>query len=70
MCHLWQHHFGKPGRSRYHNKEWADKMRSIGLVPSNTGEEGGKDTGDQMTHFIDDKGLFAMVFEDLKIQGF
>ena len=25
MCHLWQHHFGKPGRSRYHNKEWADK---------------------------------------------
>jgi hypothetical protein len=30
MCHLWQHHFGKPGRARYHNKEWANKMRSPG----------------------------------------
>ena len=26
MVHLWQEHFGKPGRARYHNKEWADKM--------------------------------------------
>ena len=21
MTHLWQHHFGKPGRARYHNKK-------------------------------------------------
>ncbi len=70
MCHLWQHHFGKPGRSRYHNKEWADKMRSIGLIPTNSGEAGGKDTGDQMTHYIDEKGSFAKAFGDLKIQGF
>lgn len=70
MCHLWQHHFGKPGRSRYHNKEWADKMKSIGLIPSNTGEEGGMETGDQMTHYIESNGLFAKAFEDLCIQGF
>jgi predicted SprT family Zn-dependent metalloprotease len=70
MCHLWQHHFGKPGRARYHNKEWANKMRSLGLVPSNTGENGGKDTGDQMSHFIDKSGRFAKIFDKLKKKGF
>ena len=38
MVHLWQHHFGKPGRGRYHNKEWAEKMRSIGLQPTSNGQ--------------------------------
>ena len=28
MAHLWQHHFGKPSRAGYHNKEWAAKMAS------------------------------------------
>jgi len=70
MCHLWQHHFGKPGRARYHNKEWANKMRSLGLVPSNTGEQGGKDTGDQMSHFINNAGSFAKIFDKLKSKGF
>ena len=70
MCHLWQHHFGKPGRARYHNKEWANKMRSLGLVPSNTGEQGGKDTGDQMSHFINNSGRFAKIFDKLKSKGF
>lgn len=70
MCHLWQHHYGKPGRARYHNKEWSKKMRSIGLIPSHTGMEGGKDTGDQMTHYIDEKGLYNQAFKDLKIRGF
>jgi hypothetical protein len=26
MAHLWQHHFGKPSRTGYHNKEWAACM--------------------------------------------
>lgn len=52
MAHLWQAHFGKPGRGRYHNKEWGDKMEALGLMPSNTGQEGGKRVGDQMTHYI------------------
>jgi hypothetical protein len=42
QAHLWQHHFGKPGRGRYHNREWAAKMVEIGLIPSATGEPGGK----------------------------
>jgi hypothetical protein len=47
MTHLWQHHFGKPSRSGYHNKEWAAKMHAIGLHPSDTGRPGGKETGQQ-----------------------
>ncbi|NLE01748.1 MAG: SprT family zinc-dependent metalloprotease [Fibrobacter sp.] len=70
MCHLWQSHFGDPGRSRYHNKEWADKMKSLGLIPSSTGAPGGKETGDHMSHYIQENGLFSKVFQDLLVQGF
>jgi predicted SprT family Zn-dependent metalloprotease len=49
MVHLWQHHFGKPGRGRYHNKEWADRMSELGLEPSGTGKPGGKRTGDRVS---------------------
>ncbi|WP_128094885.1 SprT-like domain-containing protein [Brucella pituitosa] len=42
MAHLWQHHFGKPSRAGYHNKEWAAKMQEIGLHPSDTSQPGGK----------------------------
>jgi predicted SprT family Zn-dependent metalloprotease len=70
MCHLWQHHYGKPGRARYHNKEWADKMLSFGLIPSSTGLIGGLMTGDKVSHCIDEKGLFNRVFADLIVQGF
>ncbi|MEM7169969.1 MAG: SprT-like domain-containing protein [Pseudomonadota bacterium] len=52
MVHHWQRYFGKPGRGQYHNVEWAKKMESIGLFPSDTGEPGGKRTGDRMSHYI------------------
>ena len=58
MVHLWQHHFGKPGRGRYHNKEWAEKMRSIGLQPTSTGKDDGAETGDVMGHIIVADGPF------------
>jgi predicted SprT family Zn-dependent metalloprotease len=41
MVHLWQAHFGKPGRVRYHNGEFAAKMEAIGLMPSSTGQRVG-----------------------------
>jgi predicted SprT family Zn-dependent metalloprotease len=59
MAHLWQHHFGKPSRSGYHNREWAAKMREIGLIPTDTGQPGGKETGQSMTHTIAEGGHFA-----------
>jgi hypothetical protein len=58
MAHLWQHHFGTPSRTGYHNKEWAAKMREIGLIPTDTGQPGGKDTGQKVTHFIEPGGRF------------
>jgi hypothetical protein len=61
MVHLWQHHFGSPSRTGYHNKEWAEKMREIGLIPSDTGQPGGKDTGEKVSHYIDQAGRFAKV---------
>ncbi|MCK9247107.1 MAG: SprT-like domain-containing protein, partial [Anaerolineaceae bacterium] len=45
MVHQWQHHFGKSGRGPYHNRQWADRMKAIGLQPTDTSEEGGKETG-------------------------
>lgn len=59
MVHLWQAHFGKPSRTSYHNKEWAAKMKAVGLQPSDTGVPGGKETGQRMTHHILEDGAFA-----------
>jgi predicted SprT family Zn-dependent metalloprotease len=65
MCHQWQHHFGiRKSRTVYHNREWADKMEEIGLIPSNTGEPGGKRTGQKMTHYIDPKGRFIEILKN------
>lgn len=58
MVHMWQFHFGESGRRGYHNKQWGDKMETIGLMPSNTGKVGGKRVGDQMSHYIIPAGPF------------
>lgn len=70
MTHLWQHHFGKVSRGGYHNKEWAVKMREIGLIPSDTGQSGGKETGQRMSHYIEEDGPFAVHCAELLGQGF
>ena len=69
MVHLWQHHFGKPGRGRYHNAEWAEKMKSIGLQPTSTGKDGGAETGDVMDHMILPDGLFDRSVRKLLARG-
>jgi predicted RNA-binding Zn-ribbon protein involved in translation (DUF1610 family) len=61
MVHLWQFHFGKAGRGRYHNLQWARKMESVGLMASATGLPGGKKTGDRVSHYILDDGPYARV---------
>jgi SprT-like family len=73
MVHLWQYHFGKSGRGRYHNRQWAEKMKSIGLQSSNTGVPGGNELGDQMTHYVIEEGPFAracaeLINKDFKIE--
>lgn len=38
MCHLQQQEQGKPSRNGYHNKQWGDYMRTVGLEPSSYGK--------------------------------
>ncbi len=70
MTHLQQHHFGKPSRSGYHNGEWAKMMEVVGLIPSETGEAGGKKTGQRMTHYIEPCGRFEIACNKLIEDGF
>jgi hypothetical protein len=62
MVHLKQYKLGKPSRRHYHNKEWAAEMKLIGLQPSSTGAPGGKETGQQMSHYIIPGGAFQLAF--------
>jgi|LSQA01.1.fsa_nt_gi hypothetical protein len=65
MVHLWQEDHGHPSRGNYHNKEWAWKMEEVGLIPSETGQPGGKKTGQSMTHYVNPDGLFLQTFNRL-----
>lgn len=65
MVHLQQEHFGMPSRGSYHNKEWARMMRAVGLIPSDTGEPGGKATGQRVSHYIEEGGRFALACAEL-----
>jgi hypothetical protein len=70
MVHCWQRHLGKVGRSGYHNKEWAARMMSVGLMPSDTGNAGGHTTGQSMTHYIMDGAPFDRAADTLLATGF
>lgn len=70
MTHVWQQALGNPPRRAYHDREWAAKMKEIGLQPSDTGQVGGKETGQHMTHYIVAGGAFANAYTALKARGF
>jgi hypothetical protein len=69
MIHVWQQAFGKPSARGYHNKEWAAKMKAIGLQPSSTGMVGGKETGQKMLDYIIPDGPFTKAFAKLAARG-
>lgn len=52
MAHVRQQTHGSPPRSSYHDRQWAAKMKEIGLQPSTTGEPGGIEAGQSVTHYI------------------
>ncbi|MBR0876935.1 SprT-like domain-containing protein [Bradyrhizobium liaoningense] len=64
QAHVWQAHFGKPPSGVYHNKEWAAKMKELGLYPSTTGKPGGKETGRQCSHYITKGGPFDVACDE------
>tara|TARA_R100000426_G_C4823188_1_gene111429 strand:- start:58 stop:732 length:675 start_codon:yes stop_codon:yes gene_type:complete len=65
MAHHWEHTCSRETVSRggYHNKTWANKMESVGLMPSDNGQPGGKRTGQSVTHYIISDGPFAAAFD-------
>lgn len=78
MCHQWRHDHGPlnrkggkggKGAGGYHDSVWADKMEAIGLMPSNTGEPGGKRLGFQMTHYIIEGGAFDRACREFLADG-
>jgi hypothetical protein len=70
MCHVWQQTHGKAPRKGYHDRQWTAKMREIGLQPSSTGEEGGQETGQSVSHYIIIEGRFAKAYVKLAATGF
>ena len=69
MVHLWQHVYGQPSAGGYHNREWARKMKEVGLQPSSTGEIGGKESGSRMMDYVIPDGPFAKAFAKLAATG-
>jgi predicted SprT family Zn-dependent metalloprotease len=67
MVHCWQQQYGQPGSRGYHNKQWAAKMKAVGLQPSSTGMVGGKETGQRVSHYIIPGGRFAGAFAALQM---
>jgi len=65
MCHVWRLRNGKAPRRGYHDRPWAEKMLSVGLTPSDTGELGGKMTGDAIGTLINDAGAFVDAYATL-----
>lgn|SRR5215831_13738795 len=69
MVHVWQQQHGKPASRGYHDRQWAAKMKEVGLQPSNTGAVGGKETGQSMSHYVIPGGRFADAFTKLAATG-
>ncbi|MFT3931058.1 MAG: SprT-like domain-containing protein [Spongiibacteraceae bacterium] len=70
MVHIWQAQFGNAGRRGYHNRQWANKMMVIGLMPSTTGEPGGDIVGEHVGDYILNDGPFIRAFNELASSGF
>lgn len=69
MVHQSQEEAGTAPKSAYHNKAWADEMETVGLMPSDTGKEGGKRTGQRVTHYIIEGGAFDKACDKLLAKG-
>jgi predicted SprT family Zn-dependent metalloprotease/ribosomal protein S27E len=69
MVHVWQHVHGTASKGGYHNKEWAAKMKALGLQPSSTGMVGGNKTGQRMSDYVIRGGPFTQAYAKLAKSG-
>lgn len=74
MVHCWQQVYGKPGRNGYHNKQWANKMKDVGLKPFSI-LDSKLETGFKCSHeivpnsvFTDLAEVFTKQFGDIQLQ--
>ncbi len=70
QCHLHQHIQGKTGRGGYHNKQFAQMMKAVGLICSETGQPEGKNTGQRMSHYVEEGGVFEGACQQLIDTGY
>ena len=64
MVHQFQEEHGKPPKNVYHNKQWAEMMKKVGLYPSDTAKPGGAETGRYVSHYIVKDGGFDTAFDN------
>lgn len=69
MVHYAQHIDKATPAGGYHNKDWAKRMKAIGLYPSSTGGEGGAETGVAMSHYIIPGAAFEIAAKELIGKG-
>lgn len=69
MVHHWHQEFGKPGKNGYHNREWANKMISLGLQPVSL-DNPGDVTGRKVTHEIVAGGPFDVACDAFLADGY
>jgi len=71
LCHYWERRYtAKPTKGAYHGKRWAEKMKEVGLHPSSTGQPGGDETGNRVSHYPIPGGRFEQVVEEMLKHGF
>jgi predicted SprT family Zn-dependent metalloprotease len=70
MAHQEQAYDPEPPRRSYHDKRWGARMKDIGLHPSHTGQPGGKEVGEKMSHYILPDGRFIQVCKELLTTNF
>lgn len=65
MAHLWRHGQPNPPRNGYHDRQWADQMEALGLMPSSTAAPGGARVGYRMSHYVVAGGAFERAFAQM-----
>ncbi len=70
MMHAKQFHDGKSGVRNYHNRQFSNWMKSIGIQTSQTGKPGGAEIGTGMRQYIIDGGPFDRVIDEIIAAGF
>lgn len=69
MVHLERETLGTAPSRGYHDRQFAELMKRVGLQPSSTGAVGGKETGQHMSDYPIPDGAFERAYEELQATG-